>query len=68
MQIFYSVFIFLFFNVCAFSQSIDPYKFIATLQFDNRYHDYFSTKQEQMFPIAFTFNTIIRVCFFGAGF
>ena len=58
MKIFYSVLIFFFFNVCAFSQTIDPYKFIATLQFDNRYHDYFSTKQEQVFPIAFTFNTI----------
>ncbi|MES2140251.1 MAG: hypothetical protein V4511_11140 [Bacteroidota bacterium] len=58
MKIFYSVLIFFFFNVCAFSQTIDPYKFIATLQFDNRYHDYFSTKQEQVFPNAFTFNTI----------
>lgn len=58
MQIIYSLLFFFLFNFSAFSQMIDPFKFIATLQFDNAYRDYFRSKQEQVFPIAFTFNTI----------
>jgi hypothetical protein len=38
------------------SQIVDPYKFIATLRFADCYHDYFKTKQERMFPVAFSFN------------
>jgi hypothetical protein len=40
-----------------FSQKIDPYKFIATLTFADTYHDYFTNKHEQVFPISFSFNT-----------
>ncbi len=55
---FYLLILFLYiFNFSAFTQNIDPYKFIAALQFDNKYQDYFRSKQEQVFPIAFTFNT-----------
>ncbi|MES2396942.1 MAG: hypothetical protein V4549_13100 [Bacteroidota bacterium] len=57
MQIIYSLLFIFLFNFSAFSQTIDPFKFIATLQFDNQYRDYFKSKQEQVFPIAFTFNT-----------
>lgn len=41
-----------------FSQNVDPYKFIATLEFANRYQDYFRTKHEQVFPVSFNFNTL----------
>ena len=55
MQIFFC-FVFLLVNISAFSQAIDPYKFLATLQFDSRYNDFFVRKHEQVFPIAFNFN------------
>jgi hypothetical protein len=42
----------------AVSQSIDPYKYVATLQFDNRYQDYLTNKYEQVFPVSYSFNTI----------
>lgn len=58
MQLFYSILFFFLINISAFSQNVDPYKYIATLKFDDRYHDYFSSKQEQVFPIAISFNTI----------
>ncbi len=47
----------LFSSLFCFSQLVDPYQFIATLRFDDYYHDYFKAKQERMFPIAFSFNT-----------
>jgi hypothetical protein len=57
MRIFYPFLFFFLFSFSVFSQNIDPNKFMATLQFDNKYQDYFRSKQEQVFPIAFTFNT-----------
>ncbi len=57
MRTFYSVLFISIFSVSAFAQHIDPYKFIATLQFDDNYQDCFRSKQEQVFPVAFTFNT-----------
>lgn len=56
MKIFPSIIFFCLFNISAFSQSINPYRFIATLEFDIRYQDYFASKQEQLFPLAFSFN------------
>ncbi len=45
------------FWIQAISQTTDPYKYISTLRFDNRYQDYFIGKQEQLFPVSFSFNT-----------
>lgn len=42
----------------AFSQNINPYRFLATLQHDDQYQDYFTSKKEQMFPVSFRFNTM----------
>ena len=56
MQIFYTILFFLLFNFYTFSQSIDPLKFIATLKFDANYQDYFRSKNEQVFPVPFSFN------------
>lgn len=56
MKLFCSILLCLLFQVIVFSQNIDPTKFIATLTFDDRYQDFFSNKQEQVFPIAFLFN------------
>ncbi|MES2591371.1 MAG: hypothetical protein V4608_05770 [Bacteroidota bacterium] len=39
-----------------FSQEIDASRFIATLQFDDRYWDFLVPKSEQSFPISFSFN------------
>lgn len=41
----------------AVSQSINPYQYIATLQFDNAYQDYLIRKKEGVFPVPFLFNT-----------
>ena len=57
MRNFYWILFFFLFKFSVFSQIIDPYKFIATLKFDDKYWDYLSLKQEQMFPIAFSFIT-----------
>ena len=56
MKFFCSILFCLLSHVVTFSQNIDPYKFIATLRFDSRYQDFFIRKQEQVFPIAFSFN------------
>ena len=56
MRNFYWIFFYFITSGNTFSQNIDPYKFIATLTFDNRYQDFFIGKQEQVFPIKFLFN------------
>ena len=48
---------FLWIGFHASAQTIDPCKYIATLQFDNKYQDYLKTKREQLFPVSYTFNT-----------
>lgn len=50
--------LFLLVKVSVFSQVIEPYKYIATLRFDNKYEDYLVFKHEQLFPVSFSFNTI----------
>ena len=47
---------FLFMGFQALTQTIDPHKYLATLQFDNKYQDYLKTKYEQLFPVSFNFN------------
>lgn len=56
MRISLAVLFFLLLEIQVFSQKIDPQKFIATLQFDNRYWDFLMPKNEQSFPISFSFN------------
>ncbi len=48
---------FLLIVVQAVSQTIQPYRYIATLRFDNRYQDYLISKNESCFPVSFSFNT-----------
>lgn len=58
MRLLFAIFCCLCFTFSLLSQEIDPYRYIATLQFDNRYQDYFFNKREQVFPVSFSFNTI----------
>lgn len=58
MKFFYPAILFFISTLSCYSQIIDPYKFIATLKFDDQYQDYFTSKKEQVFPVSFTFNTI----------
>jgi len=58
MKISQSILFFILFSISAISQNIDPYKFLAALRFDDRYHDYFKSKREQVFPISFSFNIL----------
>lgn len=57
MLIFRIILFFFFWGTPVIAQNIDPYKFIATLKFDDSYLDYFFRKSEQMFPVSFSFNT-----------
>ena len=57
MRIPFSVLFCFIFRTVSFSQNIDPYKYIATLRFDDRYQDFFKSRHEQVFPVSFLFNS-----------
>ena len=57
MRIFYLILSFSLLFGKNFSQSINPFKYIATLRFDNNYLDFLVLKKEQVFPVSFLFNT-----------